>query len=209
MTDKNPPERDEEEYTPAELARERDRLATKKLKTVTPQPIQNPIAKVLVLGSATGLGLGLLPVAPGTWGSLLGIPFGLWLLTFTPYWAILICLAFFIPAVWVSDRAGLHYGHRDSGKIVIDEVLGQGITLLGCYHFMGQSNLSSTQIPWAAILLAFGLFRLLDIVKPFPARTMDRQANGLGVMADDVVAGLYGAILVRFILLMWFTSNSL
>lgn len=192
-------------------------------KPVEPIPIQNPLAKTLILGTATGLGLGYGPVAPGTFGSLLGIPLGLWLLQYPTWMALVICGILLIPFSLVSNRAGFHFGNRDSGKIVIDEVLGQALTLLGMKsivlelkpalaaqevgvilesaNFSGFFDLlgliSHNTSALVYILCGFAFFRALDITKPFPARRFDRQGNGFGVMMDDVVAGLYGAIILR------------
>ena len=166
-------------------------------KLVAAEPIKNPAARVLILGAASGLGLGYTPKAPGTAGSLLGIPLGLYLLTIPTWMALLILFALFVPSCWIAGRAGLHWGNRDSGRIVLDEVIGQAITLLGLRGLYLHAGGYIENFDWIFVALAFGAFRILDIVKPFPAKSFDRQATGFGVMTDDVVAGLYGALIVR------------
>lgn len=196
------------------------------IKLVTPVTIKNPLSRLFVLGTASGLGLGYAPVAPGTFGSLLGIPLGLWLIQYPTWLSLIVCailLALFIP---VADRAGIHWGNRDSGRIVIDEVLGQALAILGAKplliqflpqtsahtslaaHFenAGVANFldiinSITEHKFAMIYIgiSFGLFRLFDITKPSPARAFDNKPSGWGVMMDDVVAGLYAALVMRLI----------
>ena len=162
-------------------------------KIVAPEPIKNPIVRFFTLGICSGLGLGFTPKAPGTAGSLLGIPLGLWLLKFPSWQAAIFCAVFLALASSLADRACRHWGNMDEQKIVIDEVLGQAITLLSLRHL---SHPPGAMPSIVFIALGFGLFRLFDIFKPFPARTFDRQPSGFGVMADDVVAGLYGALVL-------------
>jgi len=171
-----------------------------------PQPIRNPLKKFFVLGISTGGGLGFLPKAPGSFGSLLGIPVGLVLLTLPTWQALLICLGLFGIFVWIAGMACRHWGQWDDQRIVSDEVLGQAITLLGLKAFLHRIEvlpaeawapsqlLHHPDFPWHGVVLGFLMFRLFDIGKPFPARTFDRHKSGFGVIADDVVAGLYGAV---------------
>ena len=198
-------------------------MANKPVKAVK---IKNPLARFFVLGAASGLGLGYAPKAPGTFGSLLGIPLGLWLIQFPTWSSLIFCFLFLLAAVKISERAGLHWGNSDSGRIVIDEVLGQALALIGAKAFFVQylpqpssDNLigkifenvsianfvdlanSITQHPSCLlyVALAFGLFRLFDISKPTPARSFDEMPSGWGVMMDDVVAGLYAALVMRIL----------
>jgi phosphatidylglycerophosphatase A len=132
---------------------------------------------VLVLSSA--FGLGYLPKAPGTWGTLLGIPI---------WWALsplaaptfgLAVLVITLVAVGISELAERIYGRHDVQKIVIDEVVGLLVTAIG------------VPFRWQQVLPAFILFRLFDMTKPPPIRTLDEQVKGgLGVVVDDVAAGL-------------------
>jgi phosphatidylglycerophosphatase A len=131
--------------------------------------------------AATGCFIGFMPFAPGTFGSLFAV---------TLYWCIpasetshfvwLIALVFFL-GVWAAGRIEKASGIKDNAIIVIDEITGQFITLL----FVAKS------LKWLAIGLF--LFRLFDIIKPFPARRAEKLKAGWGVMLDDVVAGVYAA----------------
>jgi phosphatidylglycerophosphatase A len=140
---------------------------------------------------ATGLGSGYSPVAPGTAGSLVG------LLLFWPLAALSLPVAAGVGIVlfgvgwWASDRVARLLGIEDPGVVVVDEVFGMFITLIGL-------PLS----PWV-VVLGFLLFRGLDIVKPYPAAAMEHLPGGLGIMADDLVAGVYANLLLRVALLVW------
>ena len=162
-------------------------------KAIPRQVILNPVARFAILGVSTGLGLGYMPVAPGTFGSLLGIPLGLALATLSPMVAYAISFVLFFVFAAAADRACRHWGQSDSGRVVSDEVLGQAIALVGARSVLaGEHYLPK----WGVVVGAFLLFRLFDIFKPFPARTFDRMESGFGVVADDVVAGLYAAFVV-------------
>jgi phosphatidylglycerophosphatase A len=171
-------------------------------KPITPTPIQNPLKRILILGLSSGLGLGYMPKAPGTFGSLLGIPFGLFLLQQPPWLAALCVLFLVLVSVPMVHRAGHHWGKLDSGRIVWDEVLGQGIALLGLRPNLSPSewwslrghNFSVPSFAWIAV--AFVAFRAFDISKPFPVRSFDEKDSGFGVIMDDVCAGLYAALLI-------------
>lgn len=135
---------------------------------------------------ATWFGAGLLPKAPGTWGSLAAIPFGLALTWLGGPWLLLAgAVAIFLAGIWAGGRYAEERGLADPGAVVIDEVAGQWIALV-----------PALLNPWM-ILLAFLAFRLFDIVKPWPVGWLDRELKGgLGIMADDVLAGVYGAVVV-------------
>ena len=141
---------------------------------------------------ATWFGAGRLPRAPGTWASLAALPFAAaldWL--GGPWLMLLAALAVFGLGVWASDRYMAAYGLHDPAAIVVDEVVGQWLTL---------ALLPLTPI---AYLLGFVLFRLADMVKPWPAAWIDRTvAGGVGVMLDDVVAGIYAGG-IALLLLVW------
>ena len=137
---------------------------------------------------ATGGGSGLLPKAPGTWGSLAALGIG-WLIYAGggPLAIGLGALAALLIGVWASARYMRHSGDHDPGAIVIDEFAGQWITLVAM-------PVAASPVYWAT---AFVLFRLFDILKPWPIGVIDRAVKGgWGVMLDDVVAGLYAAILL-------------
>lgn len=126
-------------------------------------------------------GVGRLP-APGTAGSLAALGPGLVLLHLSPIALLLAAILVSIAGFWVIPRAG---GADDPGWVVIDEVAGQWVTLLGLHHI---------SVPTA--LLGFALFRVLDITKPGPIGWADHQHGARGVMADDLIAGAIGALLL-------------
>ena len=142
----------------------------------------------LALAIATSLGLGYLPVAPGTWGSLAGILIYAAVGFFfpgNPVWTALpVTVLLALAGVWAAQRAAAHAGKKDPQFVVIDEVSGQHLTYL----------LSLAPLSWKYMLAGFILFRVFDIWKPFPARQAESLHGGLGVMADDWIAGAYAAL---------------
>ncbi|MDA5193810.1 phosphatidylglycerophosphatase A family protein [Govanella unica] len=136
---------------------------------------------------ATWFGAGYLPKAPGTWGSLAALPCGFVIAYFGGMPALLIAAILLFPlGVWAASRYGQRVGVSDPGAIVVDEVVGQWLALLPI--------LSHGILGYA---LAFAAFRLFDILKPWPVGMLDRRLKGgLGVMMDDVAAGLMAAILI-------------
>jgi len=133
---------------------------------------------------AFGFGLGLMPFAPGTFGSLLGVP--LWWFTPSVLWIqLLVAIVTFLAGIWICGESARRIGVHDHGGIVWDEVVGMYLTLL----------VVPPEIPW--IIASFLAFRLFDIVKPWPIRDLDhRLQGGLGIMLDDVMAALYAACLL-------------
>lgn len=135
---------------------------------------------------ATGFSVGNIPFAPGTLGSLLGIPVCFGLAGLGLGGSMVGIAAFVLLAVWISGRAEQLIGKRDAPAIVIDEVAGMMVTLAG--------------LPLTPLNLAVGFtaFRALDVLKPFPARHIDsKMSGGWGVVLDDVVAGIYSNLLLR------------
>lgn len=131
---------------------------------------------------ATGLGLGLSPFAPGTVGSLWGLPLSWALATWCPVWVQLTVTAVLIAlGVPLCTRAAQQLGgKKDPGAIVWDEIASFPLV------FVGHGSLSP-----ATLALGFLLHRLFDVTKPPPARQLERLPTGLGIMADDVAAALY------------------
>jgi phosphatidylglycerophosphatase A len=151
----------------------------------SPLPPWHPAAII-----ASWFGSGLLPWAPGSWGSLAALP-PAWLIAHFLGPRILVAAAVivFLLGWWAAERVQQASGVADEGSIVIDEVAGQWLTL---------AVAPPDPLTYAA---GFLLFRLFDITKPWPARWADRRIpGGLGVMADDVIAGIYAAIALVVIL---------
>lgn len=175
-----------------------------------------PQVSRIAVGIATGLGLGYLPIAPGTWGSFGGV--GLFLLcdagtdyflgTRTggsasrlgapgqiPFVTLLLvhlaCIGVVAAVgVWAARVGEIHFRRADPGPVVVDEISGQQIALL---PLLGAARDSAA---WKSILLGFILFRVFDIIKPPPARQAESWRDGWGIMADDWFAGLYAAAIV-------------
>jgi phosphatidylglycerophosphatase A len=139
------------------------------------------------LALATALGAGYAPVAPGTWGSAVGLL--LWfVLPSTPWIQALVIVAVVAAGVWSGGVAERHFGRADPGQVVIDEVAGMLVTLF------------LNPVGRVGAVGGFFLFRVADILKPFPARRLERLDGGLGIMADDVMAGIYANVALRVIL---------
>ena len=134
---------------------------------------------------AVGFGTGLSPVAPGTVGSAAAALIWLLLRELDPLWVIVVIALAAIVGVWASNVVIARLRIDDPGSIVWDEFVGQWITLL---------PLLVWPMPDVWIVLGFGLFRLFDIWKPWPIRWADTHIKGgLGVMADDILAGAFAA----------------
>jgi phosphatidylglycerophosphatase A len=141
---------------------------------------------------ACGLGSGLAPRAQGTFGSMAAVlP---WLLLRDLPWLgwLLVIVVGFAVGVWACDRAGRLLGVADHRSVVWDEFIGQWIALL-----------PALAAPWWAVLAGFLLFRLFDVWKPWPIGWFDRRVKGgLGVMLDDVIAGMFAAAVLALALAM-------
>ncbi|XKM13197.1 phosphatidylglycerophosphatase A [Orbaceae bacterium ac157xtp] len=142
---------------------------------------------------AVGLGSGVSPIMPGTVGSLMAIP--LWFLFngLPPllYWVFIVVA--FVFGCYICQKTSNDTQTHDSGHIVWDEFVGMWITLF----FI-------PQVTWLWLLIAFVAFRLFDIVKPFPIGWFDKQVSGgLGIMLDDVIAGLFSSVLVIALSYLW------
>lgn len=153
----------------------------------------------------TTVGVGYLPLAPGTWGSMAGVGIYCFISWFESgaaqhassagtgmphimafHWALnaILLLGVCFAGIWASDRAIPLLGNSDPSEAVIDEVMGQLIT----FAFVPMT------LSWHLILPGFILFRLFDIWKPYPIRSMEVLPGGLGICADDIVAGVFAGI---------------
>lgn len=143
----------------------------------------------------TAFGLGLLPVAPGTWGTLAGVALALLagrLADADAQQLALVGLAFVVTVAGVplARAAEEEAGKKDPGWFVLDEVAGYLVAVLGL------------PLRWPILLGAFVAFRVFDMAKPPPIRRLEKQAGGIGVLADDLMAGIYANVAVRVVL--WF-----
>jgi phosphatidylglycerophosphatase A len=139
---------------------------------------------------ACGFGSGLAPKAQGTFGSLAAILPWLLLRHLSLPLNLLVIVIGFLIGVWACDVAGRAVGSDDHRSLVWDEFIGQWIALL-----------PALVAPWWAVVVGFALFRLFDVWKPWPIRWFDRHLKGgLGVMVDDVVAGVFAAVALWAIL---------
>jgi phosphatidylglycerophosphatase A len=126
---------------------------------------------------ATGCGIGFAPVAPGTFGSIPGVALAWALGSIGGPPAVAVGAA----VVWAAGAAARRLGASDPGPVVVDEIAGQMLTLL---------PVAPTP---SALALGFFVFRVLDVLKPFPVRRLEALPGGSGIMADDLAAGVYGA----------------
>ena len=141
----------------------------------------------LAVAIATSLGVGYVPFAPGTFGSLAGL--ALWAILPSSPWAALIAIVIvFVVGAWSAGVTERHFGSTDPGPVVIDEVLGMLITLF------------LVPVGWPGVAIGFLLFRAFDVIKPFPADRLERLHGGIGVMADDAMAAVYANLALRLVL---------
>jgi len=164
---------------------------------------------------ATSLGLGYLPKAPGTWGSLCGFALGWCAVVSSRWWAYahvggtgpdvtarwaadftwMECLLVVVVSaggLWAAERLSAYLHKTDPQIVVVDEVAGQLIAYLG---LAAPRTISAN---WKYLVAGLILFRVFDIWKPFPARQAESLHGGLGIMADDWIAGLYAAVVLGF-----------
>jgi phosphatidylglycerophosphatase A len=134
---------------------------------------------------ATAGGAGYAPIAPGTAGSVVGLVAYLLTRHWPTWWQVGMVAAVTIAGIWASTAAARHFGRHDPGPVVIDEVAGQLLTLL------------LTGVGPLGALAGFVLFRALDVMKPWPARRLERLPAGLGIMADDLMVALYGNLILQ------------
>jgi len=152
---------------------------------------EHPLSRRIILLLSSGLLIGYIPAASGTLATLLA---GVFLYALQPlnvasipsgiiFAGVVVALT--IVAVWSADVAERTYGERDSHKIVIDEIVGFFVAMI------------LVPFRWPHVAVAFVLFRLLDVLKPAPIRQSQRLPGGWGVVADDLLAGLYTCVIVH------------
>lgn len=141
--------------------------------------------KRLALLVATSGGAGYSPIAPGTAGSAVGVVI-FWFTRHWPLaWQAALLLVISLVGTWAGSVAAEHFGREDPGQVVVDEVAGQLLTLIA----------TGASLP--GMVLGFFVFRALDIVKPWPANRFERLPGGVGIMADDLMAGVYGNLALQ------------
>ena len=146
-----------------------------------------------VLFIATGCFIGKIPFVPGTFGSLAGILLCFILSKISVLAAILCIILFIIFSIWIANGAEKILNKKDPGSIVIDEIAGMTVTLIG--------------LPFNVFYVTTGflIFRILDITKPFPIRYIDRRiSGGAGIVFDDIAAGMIANVILRII---WMASQ--
>lgn len=142
----------------------------------------------IALALATALGAGYAPFAPGTFGSAAGLVLW-WLIPASASLQFLTIVVVFALGSWSGSVAERHFQTTDPSHVVLDEVLGMLITL-----FMNP-------VGWIGAVVGFLLFRVADIIKPFPANRLEALHGGVGIMADDAMAAVYANLALRLLLM--------
>jgi phosphatidylglycerophosphatase A len=137
---------------------------------------------------STWMGTGLIPPVPGTMGTLGAIPLVILFSYAGNLLQSLLIILFVVISIWASEKRSKQLNQEDPSQVVIDEVAGFLVTLL----FLS--------LTWENLILGFVLFRLFDIFKPFPIRKLERLKGGLGIVMDDLLAGVYANLCIRLIL---------
>jgi phosphatidylglycerophosphatase A len=145
----------------------------------------------LAIALATVGGAGFFPFAPGTVGSAVAIVLYMFTRHWPASWQIGLLVAVTVVGVWAADVTANALNREDPGPVVIDEVAGQLAALL------------LTGAGLYGAIIGFFVFRLFDIIKPYPARQLEDLPGGVGIMADDLMAGVYGWLVVTGILWWW------
>lgn len=151
-----------------------------------PAPASRPF---LGLTIATVFGVGYAPLAPGTFGSAAGLV-AWWLLPPSTVVQVAAIAAIFVAGSWAGSVAEGYFGRSDPGQVVIDEVMGMLITLF------------LNPVGWRGAIAGFFLFRIFDVIKPYPANRLERLHGGVGVMADDAMAAVYANLVLRVALVL-------
>jgi phosphatidylglycerophosphatase A len=138
----------------------------------------------VALAVATVCGVGYAPVAPGTFGSAAGLLLW-WLLPSTPAVQVSAIVVLFVAGSWSGSVAERHFGRTDPGQVVIDEVMGMMVTLF------------LNPVGWKGAFAGFLIFRVADVIKPYPANRLESLHGGVGVMADDGMAAIYANLVLR------------
>ena len=163
--------------------------------TDTPPDTKEPrLARML----ATCFGAGDLPGAPGTWGSIAALPMAVIAVMIGGQFLLMALILFgFVVGVWASGKLAAFHRLEDPQRVVIDEVIGQWLAIL------------PVALDWRFYVVAFVLFRFADITKPWPLKDLEKLHGGVGIMADDVGAGVYAGVLTWLIAVWLGTAGTL
>jgi len=150
---------------------------------IDPELLKEPVSCL-----ALGFGTGLAPKAPGTFGTLVGIPLFLIIRSLPVTVYCLITIILFVIGIWICDQTARKLGVHDHPGIVWDEIVGYLVTMI-----MAPSG-------WLWVIIGFILFRIFDILKPWPIKIIDqRVSGGFGIMFDDLIAGFFALICMRIL----------
>ncbi len=181
-----------------------EKIEENKAKRGQRPKINGPV-DALALFLATGFGVGFIPFAPGTWGSVVGLLIAYGLIAAFSLDVVLLQNALIVASlvsaavgVWAGTRAETIFSRKDAGQIVMDEVCGQILTFVFIAPYLARLG---GQWRWWMIP-GFVLFRAFDIFKPYPINRLQGLTGGLGVMMDDILAGIYAAVLMSLALLL-------
>jgi phosphatidylglycerophosphatase A len=155
--------------------------------------LKNRIAKTVILFIAQGAYSGRSPFAPGTAGTVVGVLLYLLMKGLGPAWYLAAAAAVIVIGIWTADRAEVVLGKKDAQSIVIDEIAGYLVAM-----FLVPSG-------WGFIVAGFFLFRFFDIAKPWPLKRLQDLHGGVGVMLDDIGAGIYTNVVLQVV---WRLSGS-
>jgi len=143
------------------------------------------VARECILFISQGAYSGRFPVAPGTAGTVVGALLYLAMKDLAPLWYLSICVLLFLVGIWTAGRSEVLLGRKDSPSIVIDEIAGY-LTAM----FLVPAG-------WGFVATGFLLFRVFDIMKPYPLKRFEKAPGGLGVMLDDIGAGIYTNLVLQ------------
>ena len=167
----------------------------KYLRSPTPNAIgafrKAGLAAKLALVLSSCFGLGLIPLAQGSFGALAGIPLAIGLARLAPLAGAYLLFFLILLAIWAAGKSAGALGTGDPAEVVIDETAGQLLTLF---------LLPATGFN---LCLGFILFRLFDILKPYPIRRLEKIGGGSGIVLDDLLAGIYANVCIRFVTLVF------
>jgi phosphatidylglycerophosphatase A len=158
------------------------------MRDYTAQPVPRSVWEKPSHFIAFGFGSGAVPFAPGTFGTLMAIPFYLAMQSLPHSLYLWLVVVFTLASMWLCDKVTQEIGVHDHLGMCLDEIIGYLVTMYGAPH----------GFIW--ILLGFLLFRLFDIWKPWPIGYIDEHIKGgVGIILDDVLAGIYSLVILRFI----------